>query len=51
MMILLNINDIWKGADGVSTSGVAAAFVFFDRRDFSVLPSNVCPIGVDPICP
>ena len=31
-----------KRTNGVNTNGVTAIFMFFDRRYFSVLPSNLC---------
>ena len=30
-----------KGTNGVNTNGATAIFMLFDRRYFSVLPSNI----------
>ena len=32
------LHSSWKGTDGVSTNGVTAIFMIFDRRTFWVLP-------------
>ena len=37
-MILLTIDDSWKRTDGVSTNGVTANLMLFDRGTFWVLP-------------